>query len=266
MKTRTGILLHFLFLLLIISCSGINKKIKKKDIIPEKDLVSVLVDIHIADGIFDIPSVLHKFPGKDSLSNYQDIMKSHGYKLSDLDKTIKYYSRKPDKLEIIYDKVQNKLSQMESEIRNRRYSDQNIPMNDDLWNQKTEWHLPLDGKQNAIQFSIPIKNQGLYTLNAELRIFPDDQSLNPRVTAYFWFDDGSELGKRIFFASKKISKTGTFATYTLSQMTKNPEITHLKGWILDHSSKPTPGWAKHADVKSINVAYKPISPYSSQKK
>ena len=262
---RTGIWLYFLLLFLMISCNGTDEKIKKKDIIPEKDLVSVLVDIHIADGIFGIPAVLHRFPGKDSLSNYKDIMQSHGYKLSDLNRTIKYYSRKPDKLEIIYEKVQNILSEMESEIRNRRYSAPNNTINDNLWNQKTEWHLPLDGKQNPVQFSIPINKPGIYTVNAQIRVFPDDQTLNPRVTAYFWFDDGSESGKRIYFTSKKILKTGTYATYTLSQMTDNPEITHLKGWILDHSSNTSPGWTKHADVKSISVGYKPLPLYSPQK-
>jgi len=237
---------------------GCGEKISKRDIIPEKDLIPILVDIHIADGILGIPSILKRFPGKDSLSNYQNLMQSHGYTLTDLNRTIQYYSRKPDRLEVIYDKVQNKLSEMESEIRNQRSPIPDFIKKDTLWNQKTEWHLPADGLQESIPFSIPINEPGIYTLKTRLRVFPDDESLNPRVTAYFWFDDGSKLGHREYFPAKKIPKMGVYATYTLSSMEKNKEITHLKGWILDHSTNKAKGWSKHADVMSITVDFKPL--------
>lgn len=260
-----GIPIYLFFSFFILSCSGNRSRISKKEIIPKEDLVPVLVDIHIADGILGVPSIMKRFPGKDSISNYQDVLRKFGYSLDDLNKTIQYYSGKPEKFEVIYESVQNHLSKMESEIRNQRDNDKNEVKKNNLWIGKSEWYLPKDGGKNQVEFSIPVLVRGVYTLQTRLRIFPDDQSVKPRISAYFWFDNGTKKGQRFYLPEKKLAKTGLFTTYTISGMADNPMITHIKGKILDHSPNKKLNWYKHAEIASITLFVKPLPDTLSSK-
>ncbi len=249
--------IHFLFLVLIpvflFSCTHQETSVKRRDIIPEKDFILILEDIHLADAIISSPSLLSKYPGIDSISNYKDIMKSHGYTLDDMNKTLLYYSGKPEQLEEIYEVVIDNLSLLESEVSNRRYikAEEEIKLLN-LWTYKSEWHLPKDGKQIKIPFSIPIDSLGKYILRAQIKMYRDDKSASPAVTAYYWYDDGSEFGKKYPFPGNPIIKTGQWNSYTLILETPDSLITHIKGFLVDHVDKQS-SWEKHLDIRGVSL-------------
>ncbi len=244
----------FLILVLINSCSGRENKIKRRDIIPEKELIQVLEDIHLADALLTSPVMLNQYPGKDSTSNYQDILNNHGYSLDDFDKTLLYYSDKPEKLEVIYEQLIDKLSLLESEINNKKYFDKEGEADKpELWKMKNEWHMPHDGKQEKIAFDIPIDKQGKYILRAQIKMYKDDGSSKPAVTAYFWYDDGTKEGKKYSFSRNNIVKNGQWRSFALIHTTQDTLITHIRGFLVDHNEQKSSDWENHFDIRGVSL-------------
>jgi len=237
-----------------VSCQHPGEKIKKSEIIPKESFVPILVEIHLADALLQMSLVRQDYPGRDSISNYQDILKNHGYTKEMFDKTIEFYERDPDELNDLYEKVVSELTQLQGEI--HQQTRQIIP--DDLisniWDQKTVWHLPDDGRINRIGFKIPAKVPGKYILSATIRMHPDDGSIEPRVTAFFWFDDGTEAGFRIPVEPSPIRKDGKISTHTLSLNLQDKRVTHISGFLLDHNPR-SGNWEKHADVLNIRIQH-----------
>ena len=144
------------------------------------------------------------------------------------------------------------MSEIESAIKNENLSGGESDLPGNLWNEKTEWHLPMDGPQNQIPFSIEIGEDGFYVLRVRIKMHQDDQSLDPAVKAWFWFDDGSEEGKIFPFPPSKIPKSGNWKFHAMTLRVPDPKVTHIKGYILDHS--PQAGyWNKHVDVDNISL-------------
>ena len=73
---------RFTFLILIIisimmgSCSGRKNKLDKKNLIPEKDLVSILTDIYITDGLLTVPNIILRASSLDSITTYYQVIES----------------------------------------------------------------------------------------------------------------------------------------------------------------------------------------------
>lgn len=255
MRHTSWIILFFIFS--GVACLHQKSKIPKSEIIPEKDLIPILVEMHLADGLMNVSEIRYMYPGRDSISNYQDILQKYGYDKEIFDRTIHYYADQTDDLDDLYENVISELTKLYSQI--QRTSRQ-MPQEDkitNLWNQKEVWHLPADGETNPIRFEIPVKGLGKYIITATIRMYEDDESRNPRLTAYFWFDDGTELGFREYFTASPIEKDGIITVHTITHELINRNITHLRGWILDHANQQGK-WTKHADVLNIKVHYVPF--------
>ena len=112
---RSIIILTLLFLFLY-SCTQSEQKIQKSELIPAKDLVPVLTDLHLADGLLSMSEIRNYYKDMDSLGQYSNILESYGYSLEQLNNTIEYYSSYPEALNEIYEKVITQLSEMEVEI------------------------------------------------------------------------------------------------------------------------------------------------------
>ncbi len=241
-------------LILQFACSNPEERIKRSDIIPEEDLVPLLIDIHLSEGLLILSKVNEEYPGRDSVSNYIDVINKHGFEKEDFDKTIHFYSNKPDELNEIYELVISELSKMEERfITPARYidkADRQIKRN--LWNRKREWYLPQDGEKEQIGFNIPVYYTGTYSLSARIKMYKDDESVNPSVFVYYWYNDGSKYGFRDPFPEIKIEKTGQDSIYKISKIVTDPKVTHMKGSILYHKRKRGK-WSKHVDVVDIKV-------------
>ena len=56
------------------SCTGRKNKAEHKNIIPEKDLILILTEVHMADGLLSLPEIRYKFTQGDTLKSYIDII------------------------------------------------------------------------------------------------------------------------------------------------------------------------------------------------
>lgn len=235
--------------LIFLSCSGSGGKTKKNQMIPSGEIVSILTDLYIADGLLYIQPIRIQFSAKDSIANYIEIIDSHGYTKDQMDKTLKYYFIKdPKELEKIYDEVLARLSEIQSRLEAEKPSSPEVSLSH--WTGPSAYSVPESGINNTISFSIPVKDTGMYELSLTAIVYPDDQSLNPSINVFFWHADTSITGKRDYWETVNLPKDGKRHDYTLSKRLSDTTFTSFKGWLLYNDAKPG-RWEKHAKVEKI---------------
>lgn len=214
------------------SCTGRKSKAEHRDLIPENDLVEILRDIHITDGLLSMPGINYKYSYGDSISSYIDVIESHGYTKQQMDRTMRFYFvKRPKKLVKVYDKVLGSLSEMESnldkEIPGFRSNAQNI------WTGKEYYSNPDFRGQDPEPLDIPMVYLESYNLKFTITIFPDDRTYDPRLDLYLSHSDSSGSEKKIFFKAPPYLKDGYPHTYILRITNKLLPPVRLKGWFIN---------------------------------
>ncbi len=252
MKTFSIIPISLLAFILF-SCSGDNKPGMPVPMINEDTMLDILTDLHQTEGLMKIPTIRNRFADKDSVEVYMEVIEQYGFSKSEFDMCLDYYFlAKPKKLNIIYEKVLERFSAMEDE--NLQNSGSQNPQNKNLWTLKPSYRMPNDGTSNPIEFSIALEGTGLYTIRIRAIIHTDDQSENLATNIFFWYDDGSEDGKIEAWDKHVYELTGKSAVLTFEKRLSNPEFTHLKGKLLDHTLR-SGHWEMHSSISGINVSF-----------
>src|SRR5664279_5624727 len=117
-------------LIITISCSRSGKK----DRIPDKELVKILADIHIADAISFSAKYRDQFINNDSISYFDKLFAKYHVTRAQFDSTIAWYSGNPDKYELLYDKVLDRLNRMAANVNEKLHSDSVRTQAGNLWN------------------------------------------------------------------------------------------------------------------------------------
>ncbi len=241
-------------MLMIMSCgSSENEKPSRKMRIPEDKLVEILTDTYLTTGMMDLISMRETWARRDSILNYIDVIGSHGYTYEQFDATMKYYfSGKPRKLSRIYDRVTGNLLELETEV----MTEQNAikPSEKNLWPGKPDYRLPEDFTRDPVWFDIPVEKPGEYILKADILVFDDDKSLNPRVTAYFSYSDSIGEEKRDYWQEIFLSKDGLLRNVQISHSLDSIPGARLRGWLLNHDNQPGK-WEKHARITNIRIVH-----------
>lgn len=103
----------FLFL---VSCQGEKTAENPAYVIDQDKMVGIMVDMHIVE----TASNLKVFPPDSAQQMYQNYFESiyltHGVTKANFDSSLFYYSTQTDQMNVIYDKVLENLSEMESEV------------------------------------------------------------------------------------------------------------------------------------------------------
>jgi hypothetical protein len=241
-----SLILIIIPLILISSCKSSGDKMRP---IPAGDLVDLLTELYIADGLLAYPPIRNQFSTKDSTANYLDIIQRHGFTKERMDYTIRYYfEKKPDKFENIYDQVLTKLNEKQALLEKETPPVKIDPPN--LWNGPEFVAVPESGINDKAWFSVPISDTGNYVLDFGVTIYTDDQSINPKVTVFFWHTDSSKAEFRINWLTEAFTKDGQRHAYSLSKRKSDTTFTHVGGWLLDCDPKEG-RWVKHARVENM---------------
>jgi hypothetical protein len=110
-----------LFCLIFIACSSGNKNMENKYdktiAIPEKQMISILTDYHLAEGINAVKNLkdLMSLNEKDSLKFLDSIVIHHGFSKKQFDTTMRIYISDMAYYSYIYEKVMSELSRLEGE-------------------------------------------------------------------------------------------------------------------------------------------------------
>jgi hypothetical protein len=251
MRSMIRYLLTALLALLIVagSCSSRKNKAEHKDIIPEKDLISILTDAYLADGLLSIPGIKYKFSQGDTLTSYIEIIENYGYTKPQMDRTMRYYFiKKPKKLIKIYDKVLGGLSETES-IVDKEYSKE-INEGQNFWPGKSFYSYPDPTSEDSAGFDFPVSYAQSYRLKFTLTIYPDDQSVNPSLDLYFSHSDTAGNEKRSNISTLPYIKDGQPHTYNILSIQKLSPPVRLKGWFINQE-ETAPYSEKHFRVDNI---------------
>ena len=235
------------------SCSSRKNKLDQKNLIPEKELVSLLTDIHIADGLLVLPKINSWYSSLDSITSYVQIIEKHGYTKDIMDKTMQYYFIKnPKKLNKIYDQVLGILSEMESRVEKESIAE--IARISNLWRGKEYYSFPdISGNDSTI-FDVSLNRPGIYTLTFTVTLFPDDQAINARTTVYTSSPDSIETEKRKYLKTIKYIKDGRPHKYILTLSVPEGTIRNLRGWFFDFDNSSF-GFEKHVKIENISLTY-----------
>jgi hypothetical protein len=235
--TRFTLLIIVIFFLLVVSCTSRKSKVDKEGIIPEKELVSIIKDIYLADGLLSLPNVRSQFLNLDSISAYSSIITKHGYTKEIMDKTLRYYFyTDPKSLITIYDRVLGIFSAQESILEKEALLAQR-KMNS-YWNGKDLYSLPGPSGNDSTQFNMKLNGQGIYSLTLTATLFPDDQSVNAGIFFYTCHPDSVDNGKKKYIKKLNFIRDGLPHTYTV--LIKVPVNTNLrlKGQLFDYDNNP----------------------------
>jgi hypothetical protein len=251
-------LIRFAFLMLMIisiiagACTSRKSKLDRKNLIPEKDLISLLTDIHIADGLLTLPTINAWCSNLDSITTYIQVIEKHGYTKDMMDKTMNYYFvNDPKRLNKIYDQVLGILSEMESRVEKQAVVE--LARITNLWRGKEFYSYPSVSGKDSSMFSTTLYRAGIYKLSFTATAFPDDQIINPRTFAYTSSADSLETGKKRYITSIQYLKDGRPHNYNLFFQVESP-ISYLKGWLVYFEDRPD-DILKHIQIENISLIY-----------
>lgn len=241
-----------------IGCSG-------NPIIPKRDMVLILKQIYITDGVVSISE--SNLGYKDSIAYYEPILKKYGYTTAEFDSSIKYYSQRTEELDEIFDKVILQLSKQQEEIakdssNNEAPIDSVIKSENNLWPHKTKWDMTIDHTNNpSLSFSLPIKGKGTYTVSFDAQIFPQDKSEETRTYLYFYYDDKSQTGNRSNVISEYYVKDSTSRSFKYKLELTDSLVTHLNGALYEHGGERK-NLIRRAIFDNISITYEKSKPDS----
>jgi len=107
-------------LLLVISLFSCGKKEIPDYVIPFDDMVDIIVEIHITDGLLTVGKVRRELVKTDTSNYYNEILNNYNYQRHDFDTSLYYYSKNINEYDLIYDEVLNRLSKMDAELKENR--------------------------------------------------------------------------------------------------------------------------------------------------
>lgn len=244
------ILLLAVILIMAGSCTSRRTRLDSRNLIPEKEMVSILTDIHLTDGLLTIPKINAWASKLDSITTYYNVIEKHGYTKQMMDKTLNYYYMNNMKeLSKIYDQVLGNLSGMES--RAARESNTEVAHSSNLWPGKDFYTWPGNGMRDTTMFDVTLTKPGIYSFSFSITLFPDDQSLNPQPTIYSCSADSISNGKRNYLKSVPYIKDGQPHLYNISLKLSKPK--HLHGWLYNYENRPA-SFRKHAQIENISLS------------
>jgi hypothetical protein len=128
-------------------------------------------------------------------------------------------------------------------------------LEENLWTGKPSYSFPEEFTRDPLWFDIPLEKPGEYVLSADIRIFEDDKSLNPRVTVYFSYSDSSGEEKREYWEEVPPPWKGRpVQEVQIRHSIDSIPGVRLRGWIMNHDNQPG-RWEKHARIANITIAY-----------
>ncbi len=233
-------------------------------------MVSLLVRMQIIDATILNSGLRQNNLYNDTIDYYGKTLQSLGYTQAQFDSSLAFYTKSPEEFDAIYDKVIIELSKIETQIiEENKIKADSTPKDSliNLWKLKSSFELPADGAQASIDFKIPTVGLGYYTISADVCLHSDDQSVNPSMVAYFYFDDQTKEGMKSVITSKSYKRMIASRNYSIRLELRNSLVTHLKGSIFSHENTGKV-LLHHASITNIKIYYNPlpINKYKPRKK
>ncbi len=242
-------ILKFLVLILLFSCNQGDPN----RLIPRKDLVPLLAELHITDAIATSGTISDQFGRLDSTILYSKVMERYGYSKDDLFFTLDYYTGEPEILMEIYDEVFALLStgSEEAKAAYNKYASQNTQH---IWRPKeNRFEIESDTALYPVFDDILIDSTGTYVLNLSMKLRKEDESENPVLIAYFYSPNRDSLGYRQYFDTVKLHKSKYARELMLIKDISDTSLTRLRIHSVVFDNKDS-AFFKSMDMYSVRLS------------
>jgi hypothetical protein len=221
----------------------------KRYIISEKKFIHVLVDLHLAEAIGNQLKNSDQVMLADSTSLYGLVFEKYHVTRAMFDSTMMYYSLRPDKFQKLYNEVTAQLKNLEEET-TKAQEEEAKQLDEVLWQDDQVYQFPpLAGER--IEIDVPIRGKGIYVVSATVKMLPDDSSLNPRMSVYFYAEPE---GKELRFQEVSYTKrNGEPKTYRAVRRVDSDEYTRIRGYIVNYSNTDST-FKRNMVITDIKVA------------
>jgi hypothetical protein len=247
------VLASVFILMTAVSCLKSPDKTHYRNLIPEKDFISILTELHLTNGLFAIPEFRTQHMINDTSQLYVEIIESYGYTTQAMDTTIQYYYiKKPKKLIQIYDQILGKFSELETRVEKQFLGSAEFVA--DQWNGPAIVFLPDPGGKEKADFELTFISPGTYSLTYTVTIYPGDQSYDPCFSAWLCNTDSIRTGKKNYLPSIRYIKDGKPHTYTVTGTYPDIARAVFKGRLCDYGSNPDAG-EQNAVIENISFFY-----------
>ncbi len=242
-----------LFSVMIVSCFKRKEEADYKKMIPEKAFVSILKELHLSNGLFDLQMIRIQYMVSDTFRIYKEIIESHGYTREAMDITLQYYYiKKPKKLISIYDQILGEFTEMQSRLEIADLQPRNLIPNQ--WPGNKFYELPDAMGSEKSDFELTLNPPGNFILNFTVTVFPDDQSYNPCFTAFLTYSGTPYLKKKKNLPVLRYIKDGQPHEYKVQGELTGKAPVILKGSFYDYFSDPDYGKI-HSRIENISFLY-----------
>ena len=234
-----------LFLMLFAAC-------RNNILIPRKDFISILTDIYLSKSYFNSEAIYNP-RWQDTIPYSHYIVERHGYQWAQFDSTVSWYCSQPRKYQEVYETVMANLNELSKVI------SEELDPPSELWNGKRDYFLPADGERDSVALSVLLKGVGSYVVSAKIRVYPQDESIDPRFALYLWRSDTTATGVRDTLWLRPLQKDGLMYEYRMEKtLLPGNEFTHLRGnWLQCNRNEQDTTWMKRAEIKDISVYHFP---------
>ncbi len=250
-------------MLLLTGCTSHPQGPPGKNILNENQLVDLLVDMHYYESVFTITGHSTGYrpaTGIDSVDYYRPVLDMHGIGREEFVESMRYYSYNPPQFEALYNRVVDEINrhharaQMEQTEHQQpsespRFTEREVI---DIWPLEEDWIFPAADTNKMIAFEIPVFTPGVYTFSADIKLDPEDHSVNPAVNIWFWRDDGIESGHRERFGRATIIKDGKSRHISFTSELADPQGVFIRGRVLDMSNTGD-SVNRHGEVSNISL-------------
>jgi len=221
-------------------------------LIPQKDFILILNDIYLAKSYFTSEGI-YNARWQDTIPYNRHIVNRYGYQWAQFDSTVSWYCSHPKKYQDVYDIVMANLNELDKII------SEELDPPSELWRGKKDVYLPADGEQDSVAANVLLKGIGSYVVSAKIRVYPQDESLNPRIALYLWRTDTTAYGVRDTLWIRPLRKDGLMYEYRMEKtLLLGNEFTHLKGnWLQSGRNDLDTAWRKRTEIKDISVYHIP---------
>lgn len=225
---------------------------RKRETIPEKVFVSILTDMYLSKSYFSTQGI-HNARWKDTIPYNKHIVDRYGYSWAQFDSTVSWYCTRPKRYLTVYEKVMSQLNELD------RIVSEELDLPEELWKGKRNRYLPADGERDTVPANVLLKGIGSYIISAQIKVYPQDQSIDPRIELYLWRNDTTAFGVYDTLWIEPLQKDGLMYRYSFEKtLYPGNEFTHIKGsWLQHGKNNPDTAWIKQAEIKDISVYHVP---------
>lgn len=104
---------------LLFSCQEKTEK-KPENLLNEEQMVAVMVDMHLVETAQNLKVIEPDSTNREYDQLFRSIFASHGVTKAQYDSSLYHYSTRTDEMNVIYDKVLEKLSELESQVKSEQ--------------------------------------------------------------------------------------------------------------------------------------------------